>query len=140
MEEEEEENGQQEVGGVWVVASVDEQSTRRSKTRFCDSFGRGNGRECGDETCGNKCAKKAECDRAIEGPPGLNRMGPQPRTLSAWMPSKMELTNRFNIFQVEEDNDEDEPINQVEEEVNEVVEITVDSGAARSVWPRRKRE
>jgi ribosomal protein L14 len=38
---------------------------------------------------------------------------------------------------------EDEEIGGVDEkkegEVNEVVEITVDSGASRSVWPRRKK-
>ena len=39
------EGDKKEVGGVWVVASVDEKVPIR-RTRFCDSFGWGNGRKC----------------------------------------------------------------------------------------------
>jgi hypothetical protein len=45
--------------------------------------------------------------------------------------------------QEDEDDEEDEDIGGIDEkkdeEVNEVVEITVDSGASRSVWPRKKK-
>ena len=58
------------------------------------------------------------------------------RTLGAWMPMRTEVENRFEVFHVEEEAEED--ISQVEM-VSETVEITVDSGAARSVWPRKKK-
>ena len=44
--------------------------------------------------------------------------------------SKVEVRNRFDVLEVEEEDEED---------IGEVVEVTMDSGAARSVWPRRKK-
>ena len=52
------------------------------------------------------------------------------------MQKKIEVRNQFEVFQVEEDPEEE--INQVDV-VSEMVEVTVDSGAARSVWPRKKK-
>ena len=45
-------------------------------------------------------------------------------------PRRLEVKNQFDVLEVEEE---------AEEEIDEVVEVTVDSGAARSVWPRRKK-
>ena len=56
------------------------------------------------------------------------------------MPKKVEIGNRFTVFAVDEGGDEEE-----EEDIGEVkesdgtVEITIDSGAAKSVWPKRKK-
>ena len=47
--------------------------------------------------------------------------------MDAWMPKKLETKNGFDTFDVgalTEDEDE--------------MEITIDSGAAKSVWPRKK--
>ncbi len=60
------------------------------------------------------------------------------RTLAAWMPKPTEVENKYKVFQVEDGEDEEEAVNVVDE-LNEVVEITVDSGAARSVWPRTQK-
>ena len=59
-------------------------------------------------------------------------------TLEAWTPKKVELKNRYSIFQVEEEEQE-ETIGNIIKGINEVVEITIDSGAARSVWPMKKK-
>ena len=69
------------------------------------------------------------------GPPGLEESKPTSRSLAAFMPIRTEVKNSFKIFQVEEDEDDDDEA----VEVNEVVELTVDSGASRSVWPRKKK-
>jgi len=42
----------------------------------------------------------------------------------------VEVRNQFDVLEVEEE---------AEEDIDEIVEVTVDSGAARSVWPRRKK-
>ena len=47
------------------------------------------------------------------------------------------LRNRFLALTVIE-SDDDEEVNAIET-VQEVVEVTVDSGAAKSVWPSRKK-
>ena len=53
------------------------------------------------------------------------------------MPKKRELRNKYNIFQVEEEEKEAEAIGAIQaEEESGVVRVTVDSGAAKSVWPR----
>ena len=69
---------------------------------------------------------------------------PMQRTLDAWMPRRSGVTvkNKFAELQVGAvDDDEEEDIAAVNDEANDaVVRVTVDSGAARSVWPRRKRE
>ena len=46
----------------------------------------------------------------------------------------VEKFNRFELLR-EEDEVEEGEINQVDELVEEIVEVTVDSGAARNVWP-----
>ncbi len=63
------------------------------------------------------------------------------RTLEAWMPKKVELKNKYHVFQIEAEGEEDvEEISAVKaEEENGVVRVTVDSGAAKSVWPRKKK-
>ena len=63
------------------------------------------------------------------------------------MPRRMKVENKFKIFQVAEEGDEEDGEEEAiggigaedDEEANEVVEITVDSGASRSVWPRKKK-
>jgi hypothetical protein len=64
-----------------------------------------------------------------------------PRTLDAWMPKKVELKNKYHVFQIEAEGEEEvEEISAVKaEEENGVVRVTVDSGAAKSVWPRKKK-
>ena len=54
------------------------------------------------------------------------------------MPKKVELGNRFEIFGIGEADEEDDEIGEVMEDEDEV-EITIDSGAAKSVWPRKKK-
>ena len=53
------------------------------------------------------------------------------------MPKKVEL-NKFEMFQVEDEKEEAIGAIKAEEE-NRVVSVTVDSGAAKSVWPRSKK-
>jgi hypothetical protein len=98
--------------------------------------------EASKEECGGVWVVGAvnEEKGEVASPPGL----PMRRTLEAFMPRKTEVKNKFKIFQMsEEDMDDEEEIGSVDEqkegEVNEVVEITVDSGASRSVWPRKKK-
>ena len=109
MEEEGEEAPSEDCGGVWLVAGVDE----------------------GGVNDGSSCVCR---------PPGIAHA----RRLR-----KIQTSNRFDILQVWEKDDAKE-MNSVEEvnEVNEagraegvngMVGITVDSGAARSVWPKKKR-
>jgi hypothetical protein len=63
--------------------------------------------------------------------------GRKPMTLEAWMSRKIELKNKYNILQVEEEKKEAEAIGAIKaEEENGVVRVTVDSGAAKNVWPR----
>ena len=63
-----------------------------------------------------------------------------PMTLETWMPQKVEINNRYRIFQVEEEKKEAEAIGEIKaEEENGVVRVTVDSGAAKNVWPRSKK-
>ena len=69
------------------------------------------------------------------------------KPMSAFLPRRMEVENKFKIFQVAEEGDEEDGGEDAiggigaedDEEANEVVEITVDSGASRSVWPRKKK-
>ena len=58
-----------------------------------------------------------------------------PMTLETWMPKKVEISNRYHIFQVKEK--ENGTIKA--EEDSGVVRVTVDSGAAKKVWPRNKK-
>ena len=58
--------------------------------------------------------------------------------LEAWMPKKVEIGNRFTVFAVDERDEEEEEIGEVKESDGTVV-ITIDSGAAKSVWPKRKK-
>ena len=68
---------------------------------------------------------------------------PMQRTLDAWMPRRSGVTvkNKFGELQVGAvDDNEEKDIAAVNDEANDgVVRATVDSGAARSVWPRRKK-
>jgi hypothetical protein len=54
------------------------------------------------------------------------------------MPKKVEIGNRFNVFAVDESGDEEKDIDEVKE-ADGTVEITIDSGAAKSVWPKKKK-
>ena len=52
----------------------------------------------------------------------------------------MTVKNKFRELQVGAVDDEEEDIAAVNDEANErVARVTVDIGAARSVWPRRKK-
>ena len=70
---------------------------------------------------------------------GLTRR-PMGRSLEAFMPKKVELRNSFGIFEV--NNDEGEEIGNVgieddaDDFVGGVIEVTVESGASKSVAPR----
>ena len=87
-----------------------------------------------NKNCGTGCEAE-DCSGHL----GMTK--PMRRTLDAWMPRRVELGNRWSIFGVDEEEEEAEVemIGQVEEDVQEVVEVTIDSGAARSVWPRKKK-
>ena len=71
--------------------------------------------------------------------------GPRGLTLMDFMPKKIEVSNRFRglVDEEEEELGEDEEVvGEVRdgadpEVVAEAVEVTVDSGASRSVWPRK---
>ena len=99
--------------GVWTVGSVETVEPRRTWRRRV----------------------KRESENA--GPRGL--------TLMDFMPKKIEVSNRFRglVDEEEEELGEDEEVvGEVRdgadpEVVAEAVEVTVDSGASRSVWPRK---
>ena len=61
-----------------------------------------------------------------------------PMTLETWMPKKVEITNKYQILQVEDEKEEAIVAIKAEEE-NGVVMVTVDSGAAKNVWPRSRK-
>ena len=64
-----------------------------------------------------------------------------PIALEAWMPKKVEISNLYRIFQVEEEKKEAEETGAIKtDQDNGVVRVTVDSGAAKSVGPRSKKE
>ena len=60
-----------------------------------------------------------------------------PMTLEAWMPKKVELKNKYEIFMVEEEKEEVIGAIKAEEESG-VVRVTVGSGAAKNVWPKKQ--
>ena len=110
----------EDCGGVWLVAGVDVRS-----------------KEVG---CPHGCCDLTPASADVESPPGLTHVRPA-SSRRKWQPMKMAIKNRFNILQVDEESEDESLADEVNavEEVNEVVEITVDSGAARSVWPKRKK-
>ena len=58
----------------------------------------------------------------------------KPMMLEAWMPKKVEMGNRYRIFQVGEEQKEAEEIRAIKaEEDSGTVSVTVDTGAAKSV-------
>ena len=98
--------------GVWTVGAVETVEPRKIWRR----------RERGDD---------------LEG-------GPSEMKLADFMPRRIELRNRFGMLKEEEDDEdsEEEIVGVVtdgvdQESAAEVVEVTVDSGASRSVWPRK---
>ena len=123
----------------WIVGSVtevpkEEVRTRpkkvvREKAMFMQGYG---GPMKISTGCVEECCVKEESRRPMEG------------MLEAWMPKRCEVTveNKFRPLQVNAvDDDVEEDIAAVNDEANEgIVRVTVDSGVARSVWPRRKRE
>ena len=109
------------VGAVAEVPEVEIERQNPRKVRLGMVHGIHNPKGCIDECC-------AEVSRV-----------PMTRTLEAWMPKKVEVGNRYaalsiDAVQFEEEVDE---INGVEDDGK--VRVTVDSGAAKSVWPRRKK-
>jgi len=84
-----------------------------------------------DTGCEGKCCCGEEMRKPME------------RTLDVWMPKRIEVKtkNMFEGLQVNGvDEEDEEDIAAVNDEENEgIVKVTVDSGAARSVWPRRKK-
>ena len=68
---------------------------------------------------------------------------PMQRTLDAWVSRRPGVTvkNKFREMQVGAvDGNEEEDIGAVKDEARDgVVRVTVDSGATRSAWPRRKK-
>ena len=120
--------GEEEEGtalGVWTVGSVEDVAERTGARR------RG----------GEEARRPREEDRRR----------PRERTLGDWMaPMKVEVSNRFAELREEEEEETgligevreeeaEEEVNDVGSEVGEVVEVTIDSGASRSVWPKTKR-
>jgi len=136
IEEVQEEN----CGGVWVVGEVNDEMAVQDSSTVADI------RESGCRSSG--CT-------GVASPPGLHQG--HPRVLGDWIskafrrehrdarkarlqargkvPGTFEGKNRFDLLKEE---DEPEVIAEVHEVVGEVVEVTVDSGAAKSVWPVRK--
>ena len=115
--------GDGEVGAFWDVGGIDlEHGCRnpRKKVRLCGTTGR--------------CCKEEECEH--------EKRAPAKPTLDMWMPKKVELGNRFSIFEVAMGSDEEEEemmIGEVAKGGDDEVEVTVDSGASVSVWPRKKK-
>ena len=67
---------------------------------------------------------------------------PMLRALGAWMPRRFEVTvkKKFRQLKVSAVDDDEEAIAAVNDEANDgIVRVTADSGAPRSVWPRRKK-
>ena len=112
--------------GVWTVGAVEAVSETRSW--------RGGPR---------RQAEEARCEERM----------PRERTLGDWLiPKKIVLSNKFQALgeECEEEREEEligetrgregeEEESEEEGQVGEVVEVTIDSGASRSVWPRRRR-
>ena len=68
----------------------------------------------------------------------VDAKGRIPITLEAWMLKKVELTNKYQIFQVEDEKEK--AIGAIKnEEESGTVRVTLDSGAAKNVWPRSKK-
>ena len=135
VEGDEGEQQEEECGVIWTVGNVE---VVPEVPKLMQGGGSHRARE-GDwrktrcmqrECCGGECG------------------APRRRTLDDFMPKRVEVHNMFADLAVngidEEDDDEGETINEVHEAekdkvINEVVEITIDSGAARSVWPVKKK-
>ena len=132
-----------DVGGVWEVGAVEVDNRRATRvettkvpvSRVTPKTGSSSGSRFMQEAY-RKCGAACEAEDC-SGHQGMTR--PMKRTLDAWMPKRVELGNRWSIFGVDEEEAEEEMIGQVEEDIQEVVEVTIDSGAARSVWPRKKK-
>ena len=122
----------------WIVGGVMEmpkeegwqrpQKVAHEKAKFMQGFG---GPVKISTRCVEECCVMDESRRPME------------RTLDAWMPRRSGVTvkNKFRELQVGAvDDDEEGDIAAVKDEADDgVVRVTVDSGAARSVWPRRKK-
>ena len=133
MEESHQETTNEDCGGVWLVAGVEERSEM--------------------VTCG--CCAGPHVGR----PRNTGHPTEAMRARWRWQSKKVGTMNRFDVLQVEDEEDEEDQEDEEDEEnevntveevnevgemdvaeaVDEVVEITVDSGAARSVWPKRKK-
>jgi len=122
----------------WIVGSVTEapkegvwsktKKVAREKVKFMQGYG---GPMKISTACEEECCMKEESRKPME------------RTMEAWMPRRSEVTvrNKFTPLEVNAvDEDEEQDIAAVNDEGKEgLVRVTVDSGAARSVWPRRKK-
>jgi len=141
VEEEQQDEESQEVGGVWMVGGVEE--VRDEVVGGCPpglcgaSLRTGEGsprtgggkRLCGSFGCGGGCGGASL--RTGEGSP---RTGGDERLGGAF---GYVHPNRFEAL--DDDDDDDEDTVYINEVVQEVVEVTVDSGAARSVWPMKRK-
>ena len=96
-----------DVGGVWVVAGVQERGARDTMIK----------RDCSGDCC-----------RAL---PGLR---PLP-TQDAWMPRRVESWNGYSVFAVDDEEGEEE-LNEVKEKDDEV-EITIIQERRKACGPGR---
>ena len=146
MEEECEEVPSEDCGGVWLVAGVDERRVTDGSPSVLTCRGLAPGCQSA-HMCRGLTQDSGKLEH-VEPPPGIAYARPA-SSRRRWQSMKVQTRNRFDVLQVEEEDEVGEmnvveEVNEVDEmnadkEVNEVVEITVDSGAARSVWPKRKK-
>ena len=130
------------MGGVWTIAAVEAEDrsggSRKGSRRRARWVPRGRG-----------AARK---DGLEEGPVNESGEGPKGFTLLDMMPKKVEVSNRYGALVEDEYEEDSQVVGEVGEETVEtgvvagVVEVMVDSGASKSVWPmtlggvaRRKR-
>ena len=119
------------MGGVWTIAAIEDVER--------DGAARGSNRGRNRWVSGGK-GRRGRKGR-VTGPVNDSGEGPRGFTISDMMPRRVEVSNMFEALGEEED-DGAHVVGEVGEEMVDagvvagVVEVMVDSGASKSVWPR----
>ena len=132
----------EECGGVWTISQVEEEECDQGPPGLGGGYPCGGGCSCRvdqfDHTLGKEDFQEysQSSGRRPMRARGSRRMLPVGNSVEEMIAKDLQLKNQFAALQVEHD---DEPIAEVTEECQEVVEVTVDSGASKSVWPIGKK-
>ena len=119
------------MGGVWTIGAVED--VERDGAAKGSDRGRNRWVPRGERKRGRKGRATGPVNDSGEGPKGF--------TILDMVPRRVEVTNMFEALG-EEEEDEAQIVGEVGEEMVEasvvagVVEVMVDSGASKSVWPR----